>query len=110
MCLSCNFLQMVTRTKKIFVGGLSANTVVEDVKQYFEQFGKVSSCPSEQCIFELVFFLPLFFKYVLKASAVRPALGAPRCLPFSVMPRSFWNSFCLLHVYVYVIANTFYLH
>ncbi|KAF6095542.1 musashi RNA binding protein 2 [Phyllostomus discolor] len=32
---------MVTRTKKIFVGGLSANTVVEDVKQYFEQFGKV---------------------------------------------------------------------
>ncbi|ELK34116.1 RNA-binding protein Musashi like protein 2 [Myotis davidii] len=39
---------MVTRTKKIFVGGLSANTVVEDVKQYFEQFGKVGSaseCP-----------------------------------------------------------------
>lgn len=35
--------QMVTRTKKIFVGGLSANTVVEDVKQYFEQFGKVRS-------------------------------------------------------------------
>ncbi|TWW74927.1 RNA-binding protein [Takifugu flavidus] len=32
--------KMVTRTKKIFVGGLSANTVVEDVKQYFEQFGK----------------------------------------------------------------------
>ncbi|XP_069082736.1 RNA-binding protein Musashi homolog 2 isoform X13 [Pleurodeles waltl] len=33
--------KMVTRTKKIFVGGLSANTVVEDVKQYFDQFGKV---------------------------------------------------------------------
>ncbi|XP_077401921.1 RNA-binding protein Musashi homolog 2 isoform X4 [Vanacampus margaritifer] len=33
--------KMVTRTKKIFVGGLSANTVVEDVRQYFEQFGKV---------------------------------------------------------------------
>uniref|UniRef100_UPI00358E1BB6 RNA-binding protein Musashi homolog 2-like isoform X6 n=1 Tax=Myxine glutinosa TaxID=7769 RepID=UPI00358E1BB6 len=33
--------QMVTRTKKIFVGGLSASTVLEDVKQYFEQFGKV---------------------------------------------------------------------
>ncbi|ERE75896.1 putative RNA-binding protein Musashi-like protein [Cricetulus griseus] len=32
---------MVTRTKKIFVGGLSVNTTVEDVKQYFEQFGKV---------------------------------------------------------------------
>lgn len=33
--------QMVTRTKKIFVGGLSVNTTVEDVKHYFEQFGKV---------------------------------------------------------------------
>uniref|UniRef100_A0A3B4VHT1 RNA-binding protein Musashi homolog 2 n=1 Tax=Seriola dumerili TaxID=41447 RepID=A0A3B4VHT1_SERDU len=33
--------KMVTRTKKVFVGGLSANTVIEDVKQYFEQFGKV---------------------------------------------------------------------
>lgn len=32
---------MVTRTKKIFVGGLSVSTTVEDVKQYFEQFGKV---------------------------------------------------------------------
>uniref|UniRef100_A0A8B9LHX8 Musashi RNA-binding protein 2a n=1 Tax=Astyanax mexicanus TaxID=7994 RepID=A0A8B9LHX8_ASTMX len=42
VCLSVFLsLQMVTRTKKIFVGGLSANTVVEDVKQYFEQFGKV---------------------------------------------------------------------
>lgn len=39
------FPQMVTRTKKIFVGGLSANTVVEDVKQYFEQFGKVRTHP-----------------------------------------------------------------
>ncbi|KAB1255515.1 RNA-binding protein Musashi-like protein 1 [Camelus dromedarius] len=34
--------KMVTRTKKIFVGGLSVNTTVEDVKQYFEQFGKVA--------------------------------------------------------------------
>jgi len=32
---------MVTRTKKIFVGGLSANTTVDDVKKYFEQYGKV---------------------------------------------------------------------
>ncbi|XP_076832063.1 RNA-binding protein Musashi homolog 2-like [Brachyhypopomus gauderio] len=37
--------KMVTRTKKIFVGGLSANTVVEDVKQYFEQFGKLHTFP-----------------------------------------------------------------
>ena len=33
---------MITRTKKIFVGGLSANTTIEDVKAYFGQFGKVS--------------------------------------------------------------------
>lgn len=35
------FFQMVTRTKKIFVGGLSAPTTLEDVKSYFEQFGPV---------------------------------------------------------------------
>ncbi|CAG0914919.1 unnamed protein product [Notodromas monacha] len=33
--------KMVTRTKKIFVGGLSAPTTLEDVKNYFEQFGKI---------------------------------------------------------------------
>jgi len=39
----CLLLQMVTRTKKIFVGGLSAPTTLEDVKNYFEQFGPVST-------------------------------------------------------------------
>ena len=34
--------QVVTRTKKIFVGGLSANTVVEDLKNYFSSYGQVS--------------------------------------------------------------------
>ena len=38
-----SFLQMVTRTKKIFVGGLSAPSTLEDVKNYFEQFGAVST-------------------------------------------------------------------
>lgn len=38
----CFLSQLVTRTKKIFVGGLSVNTTIEDVKQYFDQFGKVS--------------------------------------------------------------------
>uniref|UniRef100_A0A674PN84 Musashi RNA binding protein 1 n=1 Tax=Takifugu rubripes TaxID=31033 RepID=A0A674PN84_TAKRU len=33
--------KLVTRTKKIFVGGLSVNTTIEDVKHYFDQFGKV---------------------------------------------------------------------
>ena len=42
MCFSSS-LQMVTRTKKIFVGGLSAPSTLEDVKNYFEQFGRVSS-------------------------------------------------------------------
>ena len=32
---------MVTKTKKVFVGGLSATSTVDDVKGYFEQFGKV---------------------------------------------------------------------
>lgn len=36
------YFQMVTRTKKIFVGGLSAPTTLEDVKNYFEQFGPVN--------------------------------------------------------------------
>lgn len=36
-------LQMVTRTKKVFVGGLSAQTTLDDVRAYFEQFGLVSS-------------------------------------------------------------------
>jgi len=33
--------KMVTKTKKIFVGGLSAETSNDDVKNYFNQFGKV---------------------------------------------------------------------
>lgn len=33
--------KLVTRTKKLFVGGLSASTTVDDVRAYFQQFGKV---------------------------------------------------------------------
>ncbi|XP_076346054.1 RNA-binding protein Musashi homolog Rbp6-like isoform X2 [Tachypleus tridentatus] len=33
--------KMVTRTKKIFVGGLSASTTLEDVKNYFQQYGMI---------------------------------------------------------------------
>lgn len=43
----------MTRTKKIFVGGLSVNTTVEDVKHYFDQFGKVNSTQISQ---ELLLF------------------------------------------------------
>ena len=33
---------MVTKTKKIFVGGLSAATTLEEVKAYFQRFGEVN--------------------------------------------------------------------
>ncbi|XP_072315843.1 RNA-binding protein Musashi homolog 1-like [Eucyclogobius newberryi] len=33
--------KLVTRTKKVFVGGLSVSTSIEDVRHYFGQFGKV---------------------------------------------------------------------
>lgn len=33
---------MVTRTKKIFVGGVSASTTEEDLTNYFKQYGEVS--------------------------------------------------------------------
>lgn len=38
---SNNPTKMITKTKKIFVGGLSATTTVDDVRNYFDQFGKV---------------------------------------------------------------------
>merc|ERR1711936_1330823 len=33
--------KLTLRTRKIFVGGLSATTSLEDIKNYFEQFSKV---------------------------------------------------------------------
>jgi len=33
--------KMVTKTKKIFVGGLAAQTTLEDVKNYFQLFGQI---------------------------------------------------------------------
>ncbi|XP_020894537.1 RNA-binding protein Musashi homolog 2 [Exaiptasia diaphana] len=35
-------VKMVTSTKKIFIGGLSTNTNEEDMRKYFEPFGKVT--------------------------------------------------------------------
>ena len=39
--VSCQLWQMVTRTNKIFVGGLSASTSAEDLKNFFDKYGKV---------------------------------------------------------------------
>jgi len=58
---------MVTRTKKIFVGGLSAPTTLEDVKSYFEQFGPVSTKKiSKQLIKNTTTKIETFAKYVYK--------------------------------------------
>jgi len=35
---------MVTRTKKIFVGGVSASTTEDDLTNHFKTFGSVSIC------------------------------------------------------------------
>ncbi|VDK45241.1 unnamed protein product [Gongylonema pulchrum] len=32
---------MIIKTKKVFIGGLSASSTLEDMKNYFEQYGKV---------------------------------------------------------------------
>ena len=35
-------VEMVTRTKKIFVGGLPTTSTLEEVKEYFAKFGDIA--------------------------------------------------------------------
>lgn len=46
---------MVTKTKKVFIGGLSATSTLEDMKSYFEQYGKVRFKP--KLILKIYYFL-----------------------------------------------------
>lgn len=107
---------MVTRTKKIFVGGLSANTVVEDVKQYFEQFGKVSSCPSEHYIFRILpSFFSFLFKVCLEKQKCSESCARRRATIFAFQcnfskPLEFLFCLFLVCVCVYNIANIVYFH
>ena len=48
----------VMRTKKIFVGGLSATTSLEDIKAYFEQFSKVLKEIHFCILLCMIYFLP----------------------------------------------------
>lgn len=41
---------MVTRTNKIFVGGLSASTSSEDLKKFFDKYGKVCGICTDSCV------------------------------------------------------------
>ena len=40
LCVFVSF-QMVTKTKKVFIGGLSSNTNEDDMRTHFEEFGTV---------------------------------------------------------------------
>ena len=70
---------MVTRTKKIFVGGLSAPTTLEDVKNYFEQFGRVRHSlqrTTEPGLGDFILFLTFSFPLLFFVIEMRFKIGS----------------------------------
>ena len=102
---------MVTRTKKIFVGGLSAPTTLEDVKNYFEQFGRVG-WKSFNLNFEIIFNFDLHIIYIIYLRGTFP-LNVHVNLPIfasifslSINILCYWNGVLKLAYFVQYFVKT----
>ncbi|KRY78602.1 RNA-binding protein Musashi -like protein Rbp6 [Trichinella pseudospiralis] len=69
--------KMVTRTKKIFVGGLSASTTLEDMKNYFTQYGRVLAL--------LLLIMKMWLKKLSKFIFMRSMVECKKAQPKEVM-------------------------
>lgn len=89
---------MVTRTKKLFIGGLSASSTVDDVRGYFEQFGKVGHLPltsvdniKANCILRIAFPVRLvltcnaWLHFELNLNSLKPTEAMTNLLTYKLM-------------------------